>query len=232
MQEMKSMKAVIFDLDGTTLDTVKTIAYYVNSTLENNGIEPIEVKQFNYLAGHGMADLIRGSLEYRNCYDDALFKKVLREYDAAYNADVTYKTTIFDGLKEVLDSIKDQEIRIAIVSNKPDVAVKTILQPLRSGAQALTSQAEGIYSYLFRYEALEEQVKALEAENAQLREEIRAAVEEVLTEQERQVIVLRYGLGGGTPQRQREVAKLTGISRSYVSRIEKRALEKLREVLE
>ena len=57
----------------------------------------------------------------------------------------------------------------------PDVAVKTVLQPLRSGAQALTSQAEGIYSYLFRYEALEERVKQLEAENAQLREEIRAA---------------------------------------------------------
>ena len=57
----------------------------------------------------------------------------------------------------------------------PDVAVKTILQPLRAGVQALTSQAEGIYSYLFRYEALEEQVKQLEAENAQLREEVRAA---------------------------------------------------------
>ena len=57
----------------------------------------------------------------------------------------------------------------------PDVAVKTILQPLRAGAQALTSQAEGIYSYLFRYEALEERVKQLEAENAQLREEVRAA---------------------------------------------------------
>ena len=57
----------------------------------------------------------------------------------------------------------------------PDVAVKTVLQPLRSGAQALTSQAEAIYSYLFRYEALEERVKALEAENAQLREEVRAA---------------------------------------------------------
>ena len=58
------------------------------------------------------------------------------------------------------------------------------------------------------------------------------AVKEVLTEQERQVIVLRYGLGGGTASRQREVAKQTGISRSYVSRIEKRALEKLRAALE
>lgn len=59
-----------------------------------------------------------------------------------------------------------------------------------------------------------------------------AAVDTVLTEQERQVVVLRYGLGGGVAHRQREVAERTGISRSYVSRIEKRALEKLREALE
>ena len=58
------------------------------------------------------------------------------------------------------------------------------------------------------------------------------AVDTVLTGQERQVIVARYGLGGGTPMRQREVAQLTGISRSYVSRIEKRALEKLKAALE
>ena len=59
-----------------------------------------------------------------------------------------------------------------------------------------------------------------------------SAVDAVLTDQERQVIVARYGLGGGTPMRQREVAQLTGISRSYVSRIEKRALQKLKAALE
>ncbi len=58
------------------------------------------------------------------------------------------------------------------------------------------------------------------------------AVQTLLTEQERQVIRLRYGLEGGQPLRQREVADRTGISRSYVSRIEKRALEKLRDALE
>lgn len=58
------------------------------------------------------------------------------------------------------------------------------------------------------------------------------AVNSVLTAQEKQVIVLRYGLEGGAPLRQREVADKTGISRSYVSRIEKRALEKLKAVLE
>ena len=58
-----------------------------------------------------------------------------------------------------------------------------------------------------------------------------AAVETCLTEQERLVIQLRYGLNGDAPCRQREVAQKTGISRSYVSRIEKRALEKLRQAL-
>ena len=60
---------------------------------------------------------------------------------------------------------------------------------------------------------------------------LRQAVRSCLSEQERQVISLRYGLEGGAPLRQREVADKTGISRSYVSRIEKRALEKLRTAL-
>ena len=57
-------------------------------------------------------------------------------------------------------------------------------------------------------------------------------VEEVLTPQEKAVVIHRYGLYGKIPQRQREVAQSLGISRSYVSRIEKKALEKLRQVLD
>ena len=62
--------------------------------------------------------------------------------------------------------------------------------------------------------------------------QLRAAMENCLTEQERQVITLRYGMNGEHAQRQREVAQKTGLSRSYISRIEKRALEKLRRELE
>ena len=62
--------------------------------------------------------------------------------------------------------------------------------------------------------------------------QLRQVMDDKLTEQERQVIVLRYGLDGEKPKRQREVAKVCGISRSYISRIEKRALEKLRAGLE
>jgi len=67
--------------------------------------------------------------------------------------------------------------------------------------------------------------------NRQMLKKVCAAIDTELTEQEREVILLRYGLGGGAPLRQREVAEHTGISRSYVSRIEKRALSKLRKVL-
>ena len=62
--------------------------------------------------------------------------------------------------------------------------------------------------------------------------QLRQAIGRVLTDQEQQVIRLRYGLDGNSPQRQRQVAQVIGISRSYVSRIEKRALEKLKAALE
>lgn len=68
--------------------------------------------------------------------------------------------------------------------------------------------------------------------NRELSEQLHGAVETFLTPQEQQVIRLRYGLSGNPPMRQREVAQITGISRSYISRIEKRALEKLRTELD
>ncbi len=60
-------------------------------------------------------------------------------------------------------------------------------------------------------------------------ERVRALVETVLSEREREIIVLRYGLRGYQPRTQREVAKYLKISRSYVSRIEKKALSKLKD---
>ena len=66
----------------------------------------------------------------------------------------------------------------------------------------------------------------------QMAGQLEEAMEVCLTEQEKQVLTMRYGLQGVTPSRQREVANRVGVSRSYVSRIEKRALEKLRKYLE
>jgi RNA polymerase sporulation-specific sigma factor len=61
---------------------------------------------------------------------------------------------------------------------------------------------------------------------------LRGYIDSVLTRREADIIIMHYGLDGKTPRTQRETADICGISRSYVSRIEKKALEKLREVLE
>ena len=71
-----------------------------------------------------------------------------------------------------------------------------------------------------------------EQSNRELVRQVSRAVGDRLPPQEKLVITLRYGLEGHPPHRQREVAAVTGISRSYVSRIEKRALQKLRSALE
>lgn len=63
-------------------------------------------------------------------------------------------------------------------------------------------------------------------------QKVRRCVETCLTDREAKVITLRYGLDGEAPRTQREIASACGISRSYVSRLEKKALGKLREEME
>ena len=124
------MKLCIFDLDGTVLDTAPSIAHYGNLALKAHGIEPIDEKKYQYFAGDGAKILIRRMLQYRSCYSDALHASVFKIYNELYNADVTCKTVIFDGLKEVLDILKNDGYRFAIVSNKPDFAAKTVANAL------------------------------------------------------------------------------------------------------
>ena len=97
-------------------------------------------------------------------------------------------------------------------------------------SECIETGAEGAALSLMDVVADEEDLLESVSRRETIRKVIRA-VDTCLTDQERQVIRLRYGLGGIPAQRQREVANITGISRSYVSRIEKRALEKLRGTL-
>ena len=68
-----------------------------------------------------------------------------------------------------------------------------------------------------------------EKENAQ---QLHTLIREKLNKREAEIVRLRYGLGGTVPLTQREIASAFGISRSYVSRIEKRALEKLKAAMD
>ena len=117
----------LFDLDGTVLDTLGTIAYYANGALVKNGVEPIEKEQYKYLVGRGIANLVRSMLEYRSVYSDELYERVYHDYDTAYNADVAYGTEIYPEMKETLDELRARGCRLAIVSNKPDFAARTVV---------------------------------------------------------------------------------------------------------
>ena len=124
------IKLCIFDLDGTVLDTVHTIAYYGNYALSKHGIQPIEDKEYNYFAGNGAVNLIKRALNFRNCLTDEIFQKVFADYNAAYNADTSYLTAPFDGIRETLYQIKTQGIQMAILSNKPHFATCGVITSL------------------------------------------------------------------------------------------------------
>ena len=124
------IKLCIFDLDGTVLDTVHTIAYYGNFALQKHGIEPIEDKEYNYFAGNGAVNLIKRALRFRNCLTDEIFEKVFSDYNAAYNANTSYLTAPFDGIKEALDTTKSRGIKMAILSNKPHFATCGVITEL------------------------------------------------------------------------------------------------------
>ena len=121
-------KLCIFDLDGTVLDTIPTIAYYCNYALEKNGIAPIEEKEYKYLAGNGIVSLIRGMMAYRGITDEATYQRVFSDYENAYNADTCYMTSVFAGLRETLDEMRRRGVRLAIVSNKPDFMAKSVVE--------------------------------------------------------------------------------------------------------
>ena len=124
------IKLCIFDLDGTVLDTVHTIAYYGNFALQKHGIEPIEDKEYNYFAGNGAVNLIKRALRFRDALTDEIFEKVFSDYNAAYNANTSYLTAPFDGIKETLDAIKSLGIKMAILSNKPHFATYGVITEL------------------------------------------------------------------------------------------------------
>ena len=123
-------KLYIFDLDGTLLDTIKTIAYYGNFALKMNGFEEISVEEYKYFAGNGAKTLIERMLKYHKVEDNKVINKVFKDYNEAYNKDTTYLTTIFDGLKDTLDKIKKEGAKIAVLSNKPHCATVSVTESL------------------------------------------------------------------------------------------------------
>ena len=127
------IKCCIFDLDGTILNTITSITYFVNKTLKKYGIDPITEDECKYFAGNGARKLIIRSLASKGITDEAVIETVLADYNAAYDADPLYLTDAFDGIRELLASLAERKIRLAVLSNKPDSTVKSIVKSFFPG---------------------------------------------------------------------------------------------------
>jgi phosphoglycolate phosphatase len=112
-------KAVVFDLDGTLLDTLEDLAVSLNSVLEKHGYPTHTLDQCRLLVGFGMKALVQKSLpeEYR---DDAVVEPLMKEMQAAYSIHWKDYSRPYDGIGRLLDSIDRMGLKKAILSNKPD----------------------------------------------------------------------------------------------------------------
>lgn len=116
------IRACLFDLDGTLLDTVTTIAYYGNLALAEFSLPTIETEKYKYLAGNGAKVLVERMLCEVGAYNDEMFDEVYNYYTKKYNENVSYLTKPYDGIITMLSALKKHNILIGIVSNKPDFA--------------------------------------------------------------------------------------------------------------
>ncbi len=122
------IKCCIFDLDGTILDTLDSITYFVNRTLEKNGIPQISKEDCRMFVGNGATKLIFRALEYRGITDEKEKLRILGEYISEYDSDATYLTNIFPGVEELLASLKSKGIKLAVLSNKQDSSTKSAVE--------------------------------------------------------------------------------------------------------
>jgi phosphoglycolate phosphatase len=123
------IKCAVFDLDGTLLDTLTTIAYYCNKTLETLKLEPIEKEKYKYFVGEGARLLIKRILEYREfSVSEERLEEILENYLSSYNKNPEYLTAPYEGIPDLLKSLKEKGIALAVLSNKPESSVLPLIE--------------------------------------------------------------------------------------------------------
>ncbi|WP_227017870.1 HAD family hydrolase [Sinanaerobacter chloroacetimidivorans] len=113
---------VIFDLDGTLLNTLDDLADSVNTVLEQEGYMTRNLEEIRAFVGHGVKNLMEKSLPAETCEDEIL--RCLSSFRDYYLKNMLCKTRPYDGIEELLKSLKEKGIKTAVVSNKLDAATK------------------------------------------------------------------------------------------------------------
>ena len=118
------IKYCIFDLDGTLLDTLDTITYYVNETLTAHGISPVVREECSRFVGRGAKNLIKSALEYRGVTDTEIHEALLSEYLGKYNSNPYHLTRPYEGIEELISSLNKAGLTLAVLSNKQQSATQ------------------------------------------------------------------------------------------------------------
>jgi phosphoglycolate phosphatase len=127
-----NFRAVLFDLDGTLLDTLDDLADSTNLALRQLGLPEHPVESYKRFVGDGFDNLIRRALPQAHSDSATLLKCVnlTREHYAARWAE---KTRPYDGIPELLDALTIHGVRMAVFSNKPDEFTQLCVQRLLAG---------------------------------------------------------------------------------------------------
>ena len=141
MTDMKKIKCAVFDLDGTLLNTARTIQHYLNLTLSKYDLPTVSEDDTKRMVGNGARVLIERAMGDKSS-DTELYDAVFRDYNAAYDADPYYLTEPYEGVVEMLSKLREQGTVLSVLSNKPDTAVRLAVEHFFPGVFTLVSGAK------------------------------------------------------------------------------------------
>jgi phosphoglycolate phosphatase len=119
--------AVMFDLDGTLADTLADIAAAANHALTTLGLPPRPVADFRYLAGQGLEWLMTEALGPAR---QTLVPQGMTLFKAFYAEHGMDQTVPYPGITDLLDALTARKLKLAVLSNKPDVATQAVVKTL------------------------------------------------------------------------------------------------------
>ncbi len=140
---MNGEKLIIFDLDGTLLDTLDDLCDSVNYVLEKNGFATRTRDEVRSFLGSGAEYLIRKSLPEDKL--DEAFDTCFAEYKAYYKTHSQIKTKPYDGVLPLLKFLREKGYYLAVVSNKPHFAVEILCRDYFGDLMTVcTGEREGV----------------------------------------------------------------------------------------